>query len=256
MSALGDSIDRISEFSKWNHTEKIKFFAWYLHTFVKRERVTGTEIGHCYDEVHEERPSSISPFLTNLEKKNPKEMIRDGGGYRLVKTVRDEFDSNYGQRGTTVVVEKLLADLPGKIPHQAERDFLSEALVCFQNSAFRASIIMTWNLTFFHLCTYVLTKKLGEFNAEYPTRFPGLHKKAKAPVIVNYEDFASDLKESEVVEICRSANIITKEQYNALDRQIGRRNSAAHPSTTVITVLQAEEFIHDLVTNVVLNIHL
>ena len=58
------------------------------------------------------------------------------------------------------------------------------------------------------------------------------------------------------MEICRSANIITKEQYNALDRQIGRRNSAAHPSTTVISVLQAEEFIHDLVTNVVLTIHL
>jgi len=102
----------------------------------------------------------------------------------------------------------------------------------------------------------VLTKRLLDFNAEYPKRFPGLHKKAKAQTIVNYEDFASDLKESEVVEICRAANIVTKEQYNALDRQIGRRNSAAHPSSTVITVLQAEEFIHDLVTNVVLTIHL
>lgn len=256
MADLADLVGRIPEFSKWNHTEKIRFFAWYLHTFISRERVTGTEIGHCYDQIHEERPSSISPFLTALEKKNPKEMIRDSNGYRLVKSVRDQFDSSYGQRGTTVVVEKLLADLPGKIPHQAERDFLSEALVCFQNSAFRASIIMTWNLTFFHLCTYVLTHKKAEFNAGYPIRFPGLHKKAKAQVIVNYEDFASDLKESEVVEICRSANIITKEQYNALDRQIGRRNSAAHPSTTVITVLQAEEFVHDLATNVVLTIHL
>lgn len=256
MSGLGDLIDRIPEFSRWNHSEKIKFFAWYLHTFVKRERVTGTEIGHCYDEVHEERPSSIAPFMTALENKNPKEMIRDSTGYRLVKAVRDQFDSTYGQRGTTVAVEKLLAELPGKIPHQAERDFLSEALICFHNGAFRASIVMTWNLTFFHLCTYVLKNKLADFNAEYPIRYGGIHRKAKAPTIVNYEDFASDLKESEVIEICRSANIITKEQFNALDRQIGRRNSAAHPSTTVITVLQAEEFIHDLVTNVVLTIHL
>jgi hypothetical protein len=45
-----------------------------------------------------------------------------------------------------------------------------------------------------------------------------------------------------------------KQAGEVLDRQIGRRNSAAHPSTTVITNLQAEEFIHDLVTNVVLTI--
>lgn len=256
MADLGDLVGRITEFSKWNHTEKIKFFAWFLHTFRNNERVTGTDIGRCYDDLHEERPTSIAPFMVSLEKKNPKDMIRDSAGYRLVKTVRDQFDSRYSQRGTTAKVEKLLADLPGKIPDQAESEFLTEALTCFQNSAFRAAIVMTWNLTFFHLCAYVLTHKKAEFNAEYPKRFPGLHKKAKAPVIVNYADFGSDLKESEVVEICRSANIITKEQFNALDRQIGRRNSAAHPSTTVITVLQAEEFIHDLITNVVLTTHL
>src|SRR6185312_2291470 len=181
MANLRDLIDRISEFSKWNHAEKIKFFAWYLHTYLKRERVTGTEIGHCYDEVNEERPTSVSPFMVALEKKNPKEMIRDSGGYRLVKSVRDQFDSTYGQRGTTVVVERLLAELPGKIPDRAESDFLKEALICFHNAAFRASIVMTWNLTFFHLCAYVLTKKLADFNAEYPRRFAGLHKKAKAP---------------------------------------------------------------------------
>jgi hypothetical protein len=256
MADLGELVARIPEFSKWSHAEKIKFFAWFLHTHEKKERITGTEIGHCYDALHEERPSGISPFLTSMERKNPKEAIRDGAGHRLVRTVRDQFDAKYGQRGTTTKVEKLLADLPGKIPDRAESDFLSEALVCFQNGAFRAAIVMTWNLTFFHLCTYILNKKLADFNAEYPKRFPGIHKKAKAPTIVHYEDFASDLKESEVIEICRSANIITKDQFNALDRQISRRNSAAHPSSTVIVVLQAEEFIHDLITNVVLTVKL
>jgi len=256
MSNLEELVRRIPEYSKWNHAEKIRFFAWFLHTHEKKERVTGTEIGRCFDALHEERPTAISPFLAAMEKKNPKEAIRDSAGYRLVKTVREEFGGKYGHRGTTVKVERLLADLPGKIPDQAERAFLSEALSCFHNEAFRASIVMTWNLTFFHLCHHVLNHRLVDFNAEYPKRYSGLHKKAKASTIATYDDFASDLKESEVVEICRSANIITKEQFNALDRQIGRRNSAAHPSTTVITVLQAEEFIHDLVTNVVLTIRL
>jgi hypothetical protein len=247
-------VDSVSGFASWTHAEKIKFFAWFLHTYRKKERVTGTDVGACYAVLHDEPPSSISPFLGNMEKKNPKEAMRDGDGYYLVKKVRDQFDAKYGQRDSTVKVEKLLADLPGKIPDAAERDFLSEALSCFRNKAFRAAIVMTWNLTYFHLCHYVLKHRLADFNAEYPKRHPGIHKKAKAPTIASYDDFASDLKESDVVEICRSANIITKEQFNALDRQIARRNSAAHPSTTAITYLQAEEFIHDLVTNVVLTI--
>jgi hypothetical protein len=256
MADLADLVGRIPEFSRWNHSEKIKFFAWFLHTFKGHERISGTEIGHCFDDLHEQRPSSISPFLISLDKKVPKDMIRDSGGFRLVKHLRDEFDSKYGQRNTTIHVEELLARLPGKIPDLTESDFFNEALTCFHNGAFRAAIVMTWNLTFFHLCAYVLKKKLVEFNAEYPARYPGIYKKAKAPTIGGYDDFASDLKESEVIAICRSANIITREQFNALDRQISRRNSAAHPSSTVITVLQAEEFIHDLVTNVVLTIQL
>jgi hypothetical protein len=136
---------------------------------------------------------------------------------------RAEYDKYLPARDATVKVDKLLSDLPGKVPDAAERDFLSEALICFRNKAFRASIVMTWNLTYFHLCTHVLKHKLAEFNAEYPTRHPGIHKKAKAPVIGKIEDVASDLKESEMIEICRSANILTKEQFNALDRQIGRR---------------------------------
>lgn len=256
MLDLEDLVGRVPEFSKWDHAGKIKFLAWFLHTYKNQKQVTGTEIGWCYDSLHVERPTSISPFLAAMEKKNPKEALRNSLGYCLVKTVRDEFDGKYGQRGATVKVEKLLADLPGKIPNRAESGFLNEALTCFRNEAFRAAIVMTWNLTFFHLCTYVLTHKLAEFNAEYPKRYGGIHRKAKAPTIVNYADFGSDLKESEVVEICRAANIVTKEQFNALHRQIARRNSAAHPSTTVITVLEAEEFIHDLVANVVLSLPL
>src|SRR5258708_10934416 len=166
MADLADLIGRIPEFSKWSHAEKIKFLAWFLQTYKNKERSTGTEIGQCYDALQEERPTGISPFVTAMEKKNPKEAIRDSGGFRLVKGVRDQYDAKYGQRGTTVKVEKLLADLPGKISDQTERDFLSEALTCFQNKAFRAAIVMTWNLTFFHLCHYVLKYKLADFNAE------------------------------------------------------------------------------------------
>src|SRR5690349_18337630 len=102
MADLEELVSRIPEFSKWSHAEKIKFFAWFLHTHKNKERITGTEIGHLYDVLHEERPTGISPFLTAMEKRNPKEAIRDSTGFRLVKGVRDQFDAKYGQRATTV----------------------------------------------------------------------------------------------------------------------------------------------------------
>ena len=237
----------------WNHADKIRFFAWFQHTVLGKPRFVTKDIASCYDALNYDKPN-ISQFLADMEKRKPKVLLRNGDGYALEGRIRDEFDRRFGSRESTVVVDRLLSDLPGKIPDQAEREFLSEALTCFRNKAFRASVVMTWNLTYFHLCHYILKHKLAEFNTEYPIQFPGIHKKAKAPVIATYEDFSSDLKESEVIRICRAANILTKEQAKALDRQIDRRNTAAHPSTTSITYIQAEEFIHDLITNVVLTI--
>jgi hypothetical protein len=253
---LAEFVQKIPEYDNWNHAEKIRFFAWFLHTFEKKERFTGADIKRCYELLKDEKPTGVSPFIVSMEQRTPKEAIRDGAGYYLAKRIRDDLDSKYGQRASTLTVDALLADLPGKIPDQVERDFLSEALTCFRNKAFRAAIVMTWNLTYSHLIHYILKHKLADFNAEYPTRLPGKHKKATVPVLSAYDDFSADLKESEVITICKAANIITKEQEKTLDRQIGRRNTAAHPSATVITVLQAEEFIHDMVTNVVLTIKL
>jgi hypothetical protein len=250
---LKSTTDGISGFASWGHAEKIRFFAWFQYAIKNKPTFTTADISACYDGFGYERPN-ISQFLKDMAERKPAVLLRRGQGFVMEGKTRAEYDKYLPARDATVKVDRLLSDLPGKVPDAAERDFLSEALICFRNKAFRAAIVMTWNLTYFHLCAYVLKHKLAEFNAEYPTRHPGIHKKAKAPVIGKIEDFASDLKESEMVEICRSANIITKEQFNALDRQIGRRNSSAHPSTTVITYLQAEEFIHDLVENVVLTI--
>jgi hypothetical protein len=48
-----------------------------------------------------------------------------------------------------------LLELPAKIPDLAERSFLDEGLRCLRCKAFRASIVMTWNLAYDHLCRYI-----------------------------------------------------------------------------------------------------
>ncbi|MBI3909456.1 MAG: hypothetical protein HY320_00815 [Armatimonadetes bacterium] len=137
--------------------------------------------------------------------------------------------------------------LPDKVPDVAERDFLKEALVCFRYGAFRAAIVMCWNLAFDHLCNYVLKSHLSDFNGQLPV----VCRKARP---VSSKDHFSDLKESQVLEVCRAARIISGDVHKILVEKLNKRNTAAHPSNVVISQVQAEELITDLVNNVVLKL--
>jgi hypothetical protein len=253
MADLKAVVQHVPEFNSWNHAERIKFFAWFLHFHEKKERFTSQDIGRCFDLLSEPQPSSISPFLASMANKKPPEAMRDAkGNYQLVRTVREDFDKKYGKRAISIQVEQSLIDLPNQVPDLAEKDFLVEAIICYTQGAFRAAIVMTWNLAYHHLLNFIRTHHLAAFNAAYPLVLKGKHATAKVPVIAAYDDFAVDLKESEVIKIAKSANAITNDQFNLLEPKLKRRNSAAHPSSMKLGQLQAEEFIKDLVDNIIL----
>jgi len=254
LSALTDLVERIPNFHKWGHPEKIKFFGWCVHALENKDRFNAADIRRCYDVLSEPQPTNANPYMMTLVNKKPKEALKDARGYYLVLSVRQKYDKEFLARQSTIEVAKILTDLPAKLPNIAEREFLNEALICFEHKAFRAAVVMTWNLAYSHLLEYILRHHLAAFNAKYQVMLPNKWAKAKAKPIVGYDDFAMDLQESEVLDIARSANAITKDEFKVLDAKLGRRNSAAHPSSVVIGQLQMEEFIHDLVTNVVIKL--
>jgi hypothetical protein len=230
--------------------EKIKLFAWFLHSQKGMDRFVASDIKGCYRELNLEEPSNIGPFLNDMVNRKPKQALKDVRGYYLEGGLRDEYEDKYGHHEITVQVTQLLSDLPSKFPNVVERDFLNEALICYRHGAFRAAIVMCWNLAYDHLLDYVLTKHLAAFNVRLPIRCPHLAKRGFTAVVTR-DDF-SEIKESEVIDICRSANIITADVYKILDIKLGRRNTAAHPNTIKILQPQADDFISDLVNNVVL----
>ena len=133
-----------------------------------------------------------------------------------------------------------------KITDAACREYLEEALVCFRHAAFRASIVMTWNVTYAHLVTIVVANHLVRFNTQMSTMFGG----RKKPV-ASVEDFQK-LKESEVIDVCNAAGLVSKEVAKVLVDKLDKRNTAAHPSGASVDKLQAEAFISDLVKNALL----
>lgn len=244
----------VAGFDHLQHVDRIKLFAWHLHTHKNMECFMPADIRRCYADVHLDGPKNIPQQLAQLAGKKPPQILKNKSGYRLEKRSRDELDKKYGQRSITVEVANLLKDLPGKLPDLAEQTYLGEALKCFSVGAFRAAIVMTWNLGYHHLCDFILKQKLAEFNTRWAVVFPAHHKNG-TKTIAKIDDFGDQLKESEVIKIAKSAGIVTNDVSKILEDKLGRRNSAAHPSGVKIEQLQAEEFIDDLVKNVVLKIN-
>jgi hypothetical protein len=110
---------------------------------------------------------------------------------------------------------------------------------------------MAWNLAFHHLLRWILAdgSRLVNFNAALAAKFP---KKAPASVC-RMEDF-EELKEAEIIEICRTAKLCSKNIIEILREKLKRRNIAAHPSQVVLTQHQADDAISDLVNNVMLSL--
>lgn len=247
--SLNEFCNSIERFSTWSHADKIKLFAWHLHTHEQKKTFSAAQIGECYNSLNMAQPSLVHPFLAAMASRKPPQAIKTSAGYCLERHVREVLDAKYGQRAGTIHVHKLLAELPMKIPSLIEKEFLKEALVCFKHGAFRAAIVMAWNLGYDHLCEFVLAKHLGAFNMQLPKTFP----KAGIAAITKREDF-SELKESQVLQVCRSALIITDSLHKILKEKLDRRNIAAHPSGVTISEPTTEEYIKDLVENAVVRL--
>jgi len=134
----------------------------------------------------------------------------------------------------------------------AARAYYQEALICYKHGSRRGAVVMTWNIAFSHLCDHVLANRLTDFNSRWQLSFPGMHKGNKGVKTISvFDDFAEELKEQQVLEICRDAGIITKNIYNIMHAALGKRNAAAHPNAVVIDQVQTDAYISDLITNVV-----
>jgi len=236
--------------SGMSHVDKIKHFGWFLQTHENRQRFTSADIRRCYERLSWAAPTNPSQQLQQMAEKKPPDLLKNTHRFCLERRIKEQLDAKYALRPATIAVEAMLAGLPEKISDDAERLFLSEALVCLRNKAFRATIVMTWNLAYDHLLTWIVARHLAAFNSAIPRKYP----KRAGVAMATKEDFGDEFKEHEVIEVCGTAGIITGNLKKILIEKLTKRNMAAHPSLVEITQFQAEEVISDLVNNVVLKL--
>ena len=249
MDGVNEFAESVNGFYTKSAVDQLLLLSWYVEAIEGKSSFTISDLRGAFNQVGVDAPN-ISQYLVRLSKKKPPQIVKAGSGFRLAGTVRRAMDKKIGSNPSVVAVSKLLSDLPSKVPNVAERDFLNEALNCYKVKAYRASIVMVWNLAYDHLMEWLLadTSRLGRFNAAISKRFP------KNQVTIAVRDDFEELKESEVIAVCRTARLLNKNIFEILEAKLKRRNTVAHPSTIVVTQAQADDAITDLVNNVVLTL--
>jgi hypothetical protein len=241
-------VDQVAGFDTAAPKAKIKLFAWWLHTHGGKELLGPAEIRGCYNKLHIDEPPALATYLSRLAA--ARDLIPENGRYKLARSARSELDTRYGIHPSVQAVSKLLTDLPDRVPDTAAKVFLGEAIDCYRVRAYRACIVMSWNLAFDHLLNWILKNpaRLAAFNAAIPKRYP----KRSGVVMNTYDDFADEFKESEIIEVCNTAQTVNGNIIKILKEKLVKRNIAAHPSSVIVVQSQADDVVTDLVNNMVM----
>jgi hypothetical protein len=226
--------------------DQVRHLAWFVHTSRGAERVSAADLRDCYKDLHLE-PPNLNRYLGYLSDGKTKSFIKDRKGYRLEGKARSVLNLILSDQDETIIVKSLLINLVEKITDENEKVFLEETLRCYGANAFRAAIVMGWNLGYHHFITWIFKEsiRVTQFNNSIAIKFP-----KSSITIAKFDDF-SEIKEFDVIEICRHAKLIDKNLGELLKEKLKKRNSAAHPSKIVITQAQADDVITDLVNNIV-----
>lgn len=241
----------VKDFFELKSTEQLEFFVYFL-TIEKQFSVTqATAIRQCFLYADVTPYSNISQYLNQNIKAKPKKtpkFLRVKDSFQLHRNFKTFLESFIDKKPLKAKVNNDLRGLLTHITNPAENEFLKEAIDCFEISAYRASIVMVWNLAIDHLYGYILKHKLTEFNAALALN---TDKRIKITSVTNRDDF-NEIPENKFIEFGRTAKIFSNDIRKILDTKLGIRNTYAHPSNLKVGETKAIEFIDDLVDNVIL----
>lgn len=235
---------RLNDFASWSAKMQTDYIVYFLTTRPDSESATVSDIEECFRLLDLSPYGRLAVYLSEETKAG--RYVKHTKGYRLQRAVFELIRSAYEAEPERIQVSEKLMNLIPQIKDSQEKEFLMEAVNCYRVEAFRGAMLMVWILTMDHLQKHTFSTFLKEFNGAIAS-----HPDKKMRAIVTYDDF-SELKESRVIELMRSANVISNDVRKTLDEKLGIRNSAGHPSAITISGHKTTEFMLDLIDNVLL----
>jgi hypothetical protein len=185
---------------------------------------------------------NIGAFLSSATGK----VFKTPSGWELTPSGRNHIatlvGSSLASSPAAVEAQQLRAFLP-KIKNPAAKEFVTEAIVCAEQSLFRAAVVLSWVGAVALLHEAVVSQHLAAFNAESAKRDP----KAK---VAKTEDDLGRINESTFLEICQAIGVIGKNVKQELDVCLKLRNGCGHPNSLKIGSNRVAAHIETLALNV------
>lgn len=232
-----------------NDRATVAYFVYYLVEEQNEVAATAGKVDQCFRDCDLGPPSRTAQILSEGLAGKRIDFVKVASGYRLERSRKEEIAKSLGARKDVVQTSAELRALESLFTDADTKEFLKEAVDCFEAGANRAAVIMVWLLTFDHFLNYIFNSKLSEFNRRLGA-VTATNPRARITRIIKIEDF-EELGESDIITYCRSENIITNGVKNALDEGLKARNSAAHPSNVTIGRPTVVYVIDNLVRNVI-----
>lgn len=150
-------------------------------------------------------------------------------------------------RTPSATVKKTVADVRqhiGRIPSVEAKEFIEEAICCFENGQFRAAVVFSWVGAVNILQTYIISDALAPFNAEARRR-DIRWKDARN------EDELGRLKEHDFLDVMEAIGKMGKSVKQTLQNQcLKLRNGCGHPSSLKISENNVAAHLDTLILNV------
>lgn len=148
--------------------------------------------------------------------------------------------------GSSITIRQVSSDfdkLLKKISDSDTKEFVKEAIACYDNKLLRSSVVLSWVGAISLLQDYVLAHKLVDFNTE-ASRRDSKWKTAK-----NKDDL-SRMKEYDFLQILVSLSVIGKNVKDELENCLKLRNGCGHPNSLKIGELRVSAHLETLILNV------
>lgn len=247
---LEEFLKSIEGFYDLNSSDQIAYLVYFLTKIEDNDGVQPIQVKRSFEHLHLVPYSNIPKYLSEKSQGTASKrlFLKRKDKYFLVRNELERIEKQLNGSTPIIEITSKITNLASLIIDNDENDFFQELAKCFSIKAYRASIIMSWNLALDHLYEYILKHKLAEFNTALAAN---TDRRVRISTISVKDDFA-EIPENKFIEFCRSSRIISNDVRKILDVKLGIRNSAAHPSNIKILESKALDFIDDLTTNVVL----
>ncbi|MGH1487644.1 MAG: hypothetical protein ACRBCI_15625 [Cellvibrionaceae bacterium] len=241
---------KVPNYQEMAPSELIDYFIYFLTIIEGSDVVQSADIDACFSLSRLEKYSNIPAYLSRNSKKirgkKPK-LLKIKKGYQLERNKQLEIQKSLHDGPAKLETSHLLRSLLSKLPDKNEQLFLQEAIECYEIGAKRASIVLVWILTMHHMYNYINDNQLDTFNNVLSKNND---KRIKITKITKTDDF-SEIPEGKFIEFMRSAKIISNDVRKILDAKLGIRNTYAHPSGVSVSEVKTNDFIIDLIENIV-----